>query len=100
MTRARSRSAVATIAVSVVVLYLLAGHGLLHANVPEGMTGAAASLCLVLVTVLGCIAVPKPEELRNSVATASLTGLGSLLEPPPADGRARASPVALQRFRN
>ena len=100
MTSARSRSLVVTIAVSVVVLYLLAGHGLLHVNGPEGMAGAAASLCLVLVTVLGCIAVPKPEELRNSVATASATALGRLPEPPPVDGRARASPAALQRFRN
>ncbi len=100
MIRARSRSLVAAIAVSAVILYGLAGHGLLHMNGQEGMAGAAAGLCLLLMTALGYIAVPKPEVPRKAMVTAGPRARGRLPEPPPAEGRARASPVALQRFRN
>ena len=97
MIRARSRSLVAAIAVSAVILYGLAGHGLPHMNGQEGM---AAGLCLLLMTVLGYIAVPKPEVPRKAMVTAGPRARGRLPAPPPAEGRARASPVAPQRFRN
>ena len=96
----RSRSLVAAIAVSAVILYGLAGHGLLHMNGKEGMAAAAAGLCLLLMTALGYIAVPKPEVPRKAVVTAWPRARGRLPAPPGAEGRARASPVALQRFRN
>lgn len=100
MIRSRSSSLVAAVAVSAVVLYGLAGHGLLHIESQDGIAGAAAGLCLVLVTMLGCIAVPRPEVLWKAVVTVGPRAHGGPPEPPRADGRARASPVTLQRFRN
>lgn len=96
----RIRSLLAATAVAAVLSYGLSEHSLPQMSSHDGMAGAAAGLCLLLVTVLGYIAAPKPQAPRPVVVAEATPGY---LEPPPRpplDGRARASPSALQRFRN
>jgi hypothetical protein len=66
----------------------------------DGMAGAAAGLCLLLAAALGFRTVPRPEAHDTPVVHEAVAI--AVVSPPPAplDGRARASPVALQRFRN
>ena len=100
MTGTRIRSLLAATAVAALLAYGLSGHSLPQMSSHDGMAGAAAGLCLLLVTVLGYVAAPKPQAHRPIVVTEAEPGYG---EPPPRpqlNGRARASPSALQRFRN
>lgn len=100
MTTARIRPLLAATAVAAVLSYSLSGHGLPQMSGHDGMAGATAGLCLLLVTVLGCVAAPKPEADHPSVVTDAAPGYVEPPPRPPLDGRARASPSALQRFRN
>lgn len=100
MTGARIRSLLAATAVTAVLAYGLFGHNLPQMSSHEGMAGAAAGLCLLLVTVLGYIAAPKPQAHRPVVVTVAAPGFVEPPPRPPLNGRARASPNALQRFRN
>jgi hypothetical protein len=63
------------------------------------MAGVAAGLCLLLVTALGCIAAPKPERHLLPVPSVEMRPVFASVPHQP-DGRARASPRILQRFRN
>jgi hypothetical protein len=99
MTRAGIRSLLAATAIAAVLSYGLSGHGLPQMS-HEGMAGAGAGFCMLLAAALGCVASPKPEAHHPAVATeAAPTYLDPPPYPPP-DGRARASPTALQRFLN
>ena len=94
------RSLLAATAVAAVLSYGLAGHGLPQMSSHDGMAGAAAGLCLLLATALGIGAMSRPEPQHTPVVREAVAiAVGS---PPalPLDERARASPVALQRFRN
>jgi hypothetical protein len=97
VTTARIRSLLAATAIAGVLAYGFAGHGLPQIS-HEGMAGAG--LCLLLAAALGRATAPKPEAHHPIlVAEAAPT----YLDPPPyppLDGRARASPNALQRFLN
>jgi hypothetical protein len=100
MTGTRVRSLLAATAVAAVLSYGLSGHSLPQMSSHDGMAGAAAGLCLLLVTVLGYIAAPKLQSHRPTVVTETAPGY---VEPPPRrllNSRERASPSALQRFRN
>ncbi len=99
MTTAGIRSLLAATAIAAVLSYGLSGHGLPQMS-HDGMAGAGAGLCLLLAAALGCVAAPKPEAHHPAVVTDAAP---SYLDPPPhppLDGRARASPTALQRFLN
>jgi hypothetical protein len=100
MARKRVSPLLAAIAVAAVLLYGLAGHGLPQMSSHDGMAGGAAGLCLLLATVLGYAAAPKPEAHAAAVTTQGLQAAAGLAPLAPMDGRARASPSALQRFRN
>lgn len=98
MRPARIRPLLAITAVAAVGFYGLASHGPMTSH--DGAMGATAGLCLLLATVLLYTATPRPEPpysyvVRERLATA-------VASPPrrSVDGRARASPSALQRFRN
>ena len=100
MTGTRIRSLLAATAVATVLTHGLSGHSLPQASSHDGMAGAVSGLCLLLVTVLGYIAAPKPQAHRPTVVTDALPGYAEPPPRPPLNGRARASPSALQRFRN
>jgi hypothetical protein len=100
MTRVRIRPLLAATAVAAVLSYGLAGHGLPQLSSHEGMAGAAAGLCLLLATVLGYAATPKPEAHHLAVVGEAASSYVDPPPRPPLDGRARASPTALQRFLN
>jgi hypothetical protein len=100
MSTARIRSGLAATAVVAVLSYGLTGHGLPEMVSHDGIAGATAGLCLLLVTVLGLAAAPKPETNHAAVVTDAVPWFVDPPPPPPLDGRARASPSALQRFRN
>jgi hypothetical protein len=99
MITARTRSLLAATAVAAVFAYGLSAHVMPQMN-HEGMAGAAAGLCLLLVTVLPYVAVPKGET-RHPAAVADVA-FSYVATPriPLRDARARASPRTLQRFRN
>jgi hypothetical protein len=94
-------SLLATAAAAAVLAYGAAGHSLPQVNSHDGMAGSTIGLCLLLVTVLGLVALPRPDGRprpirRVAVAVPQLV----VLAWPPLDGRARASPSSLQRFLN
>jgi hypothetical protein len=100
MTTAGIRSLLAATAVAAVLSYGLSGHGLPQMSSHDGMAGAGAGLCLLLAAAVGYIAAPKPEAQHPTVVTDTVP---TYLDPPSRsllDGRARASPTALQRFLN
>lgn len=100
MTTARIRSVLSATAAAAVLSYSLSGHGLPQLDSHDGMAGATAGLCLLLATVLVYVAAPTPAVRTVFVATHGSPARSSAPPLPPLDGRARASPAALQRFRN
>ena len=93
------RALLATTAVAAVLVGGLSGHGPHHV-MDDGMAGAGAGLCLLLATAVvlsarPARARPEPELLPVDRPSGVATRRGPLV-----DRRARASPVALQRFRN
>jgi hypothetical protein len=66
----------------------------------EGMAGAAAGLCLLLVTVLSHVFVPKGETRHPSVVADLTPSYVAIPRISPRDTGARASPSVLQRFQN
>ena len=94
----RVRSLLAATAVVTVLFYGLSGHSVSHIS-HDGMAGATLGLCLLLVTALGFAAIPDPERSRAVVVRASAV---YVRRPPRTllDGRTRASPTVLRRFRN
>ena len=89
----------AVTAIAAMLLYGLAGHATHEMSTDDGMAGAVAGLCLLLVTVLGCVAIPRfgaDREFRRVGLRAS----NPRPAPPSMDRRARASPSTLQRFLN
>ena len=100
MTARRIRALLAATAVAAVLLYALSGHGPAHVS-HEGMSSAAAALCLLVATAVACAATPKPRPQEPLVVADVRTTYGHAPpHGPPLDARARASPIALQRFRN
>jgi hypothetical protein len=93
------RSLLAGAAAAAVLAYGGAGHALPDVNSHEGMAGSTLGLCLLLVTVLGLTALPRPERPRTIRALALIMPV-AVHRAAPLDARARASPSALQRFRN
>jgi hypothetical protein len=94
------RPLLAAIAVAAVLVYALSGHGTPQMSHDE-MAGAAAGLCLLLATAVASVAAPKPTAAHEPAVVAD--GVPAYLPAPssaPRDGKARASPAALQRFRN
>lgn len=98
MTTARIRAVLAATAATALVAHGLSGHGL--PRMTDEMAGATAGLCLLLATAVACVAAPRPEAHEPvAVGDAGLADLAAT-PGPPVDGRARASPSTLQRFRN
>jgi hypothetical protein len=100
MSARRVRSLLATTAVAAVLSYGLSGHSLPQMSSHDGMAGAAAGICLLLATALAFVATPRPDAQPSPVVSEP-TPL-AVPSPPdaPLDGRARASPRTLERFRN
>jgi hypothetical protein len=98
MTTARIRSLLAATAVVAVMIHGLSGHGLPQAS-HDAMAGATAGLCLLLATALAFATMPPHGDHTPVLREAAAVVVSA---PPDAslDGRARASPSALQRFRN
>lgn len=100
MKRARVRPLLAATAVAAILAYGFAGHSLPQMSSHDGMAGATAGLCLLLATGFAYAAAPKPQAHEPIPV---VDGAPSYVGPqprPPLDGRARASPRTLQRFRN
>ena len=94
----RVRSLLAATAVVTVLFYGFSGHSVPHIS-HDGMAGATVGLCLLLVTALGYAAIRRPERSRAVVVSA---GAPYVRRSPLMllDGRTRASPSVLSRFRN
>ena len=98
----RSRRALATTATAAMLLYVGGGHssGARSAD-HEGMAKAEIGICLVFVAFLIVSAFPQPALRRTPVhayAPESPLTVSEVRRRP--DGRSRASPTRLQRFRN
>jgi hypothetical protein len=100
MSARRVRSLLAVTAVAAVLSYGLSGHGLPQMSSHDGMAGAAASLCLLLATALAFAAMPTSAAHGTPVLREVAPIPVRSAPPEPLDGRARASPSVLQRFRN
>jgi hypothetical protein len=94
------RSLLAAAVVAAVLAYGAAGHGLPQVSTHEGMAGSTIGLCLLLVTVLGLIAMPRAEGPPQPIRALAVPAPAPAPAPTALDARARASPSALQRFRN
>ena len=97
-----ARRLLAILAVASVLLYVGGGHSAgTMAAAHDDMAGAEAGICLVLVTLLIVAAVPqRPGQqtpLHAFAPASSHAGSDTRRRP---DGRSRASPIRLQRFRN
>ena len=99
MSAGRVRPLLATTAAAAVLAYGLGGHGLQQMTSHDDMTGAAAGLCLLLAATLGFVAMRRPDSHHRPVLLDARPIAVAPL-PSPLDGRSRASPIALQRFRN
>ena len=99
MTTGRIRPLLAAAAVAAVLADGLSGHGLPQLS-HDGMAGAAAGLCLLLATAVAYAAAPRPAPHPPAVVADAAPARVAAPASPPLDGRARASPIALQRFRN
>jgi hypothetical protein len=100
MPRSSIRSIVAAAAVAAVLSYVAAGHALPQMNAHGEMAGAAAGLCLLLVTVVGRVALPRRDLAPAPAGPIARAAPCSEPALPLPDCRARASPRQLQRFRN
>jgi hypothetical protein len=100
MTAARMRPLLAATAVAAVLAYGLSGHGLSQMSSHDGMAGASVGLCLLLVTLVGYVAAPRPAAHQPAIVRYASARDVDRPSRPLFDGRARASPSALQRFRN
>jgi hypothetical protein len=99
MTPARLRALLATTAAIAVLVHGLAGHRLSDLG-EDHMTGAAVGLCLLLATVVVSAAAPKVAVHRGVVVAKAAPAYVTAPSSRTRDGRARASPSALMRFRN
>jgi hypothetical protein len=94
------RSVVAALAAATVLAYGAAGHAAPQFASHEGMAGSTLGLCLLLATFIVRVVTPRPAAAPRALRTVSVPTASSAWAPAPVDGRARASPSALQRFRN
>jgi hypothetical protein len=100
MIPARIRSLLAATAVAAVLAHGVSGHGLSQMS-HDGMASAAVGLCLLLVTVVPYVVTRRSERAASPVVVESQLRQEASAPPTfPLDARARASPPALQRFRN
>jgi hypothetical protein len=100
MTRERIRPLLAASAAAAILSYGLLGHALPQLTAHDDMAGATAGLCLLLATVLGAAAIAKSANLHAAVIGVEAPRYAASAPSSPLDGRARASPSVLQRFRN
>lgn len=100
MRRASIRPILAAVAAAAVLGYAYAGHALPQMDAHNGMAGAAVGLCLLLTTVVARVVLSRRD--LAPVPVGLLEWAAPHPEPtlPPPDGRGRASPRRLQRFRN
>jgi hypothetical protein len=94
------RPLVAALAAATVLAYGAAGHAAPQLDSHEGMAGSTFGLCLLLATFIARLATPPPVGAPRALRTVSVPAASSAWAPAPVDGRARASPSTLQRFRN
>jgi hypothetical protein len=99
MTTARIRALVAASAAAAVLVHGLVAHGLPHMS-DDAMAGAAVGLCLVLATTVASAAAPKAKTHQRVVLADAVPAYVAARHSSPLDGKARASPSALSRFRN
>jgi len=97
-----ARRPLAILAVAAVLLYVGGGHSAGTMSVDhEGMAGAEAGICLVLVAFLIVAVVPqRPLQQTTLHAFAPVSPHAGSDTGRRPDGRSRASPIRLQRFRN
>jgi hypothetical protein len=95
MTTARIRSLLAATAVAALLAYGMSAHGMPQMN-HEGMAGAAAGLCLLLVTILAPVALPITEVRQPALVADEKPRRIALPQISPD----KASPRVLRRFRN
>lgn len=98
MTKARIGPLLAATVAAAVLFYGASGHSLPQGS-HDGMAGAAVGLCLLFVMTLA-LSVPGPQRHEAPVAAERVEAYVGPSPAPPLDGRARASPSVLQRFRN
>ena len=99
MSLSRTRVLILTLVVAALLLYG-AGHGLHQMSADEGMASALTGLCLLVATVLGYTARPKVPTNGEPRFAEVLLVMPTQPAQIAVDRRARASPSALQRFRN
>jgi len=98
MTTARIRALFAATAVIALLAHGVSGHGL--PQMSDEMAGATAVFCLLIATAVACVAATKPDAHHPAIIADAVPTYLDLPPQPPLDGRARASPVVLQRFQN
>lgn len=97
MNTPRIRSVVAATAVAAVLSYGMVAHAPPMSS--HDAMGVVAGLCILLVGSLSFATVHMPEQ-HAAVAPGARPGYVEPPQDPPLDARTRASPRALQRFRN
>jgi hypothetical protein len=99
MSAGRIRLFLAATAVGAVLAYGLSDHGVAQMS-HDDMAGAAVGLCLLLVTALPSLALPKPQAGDHAVVADAVPNHVASPTIRELNARARASPAVLQRFRN
>lgn len=86
--------------IAAMLLYGATAHGLHQMSTDEGVAGAVTGLCLLVVSVL--VYAARQQVLTNDEPRRAEVLLTTPTQPAQiaVDRRARASPSALQRFRN
>jgi hypothetical protein len=100
MSARRVRSLLAATAVAAVLFHGLSGHGLPQMSSHDGIAGAAIGVCLVLATALALAPMPTPRAHQTILVREAVPSAVSSAPRVPLDGRSRASPSVLERFRN
>jgi hypothetical protein len=99
MSARRIRMLVAATAIAAVLSHGLSGHGLPQMS-SDDVAGAAAGVCLLLASALVFTMMPTPRRGRTAVLRKAVRIAVSSAPRVPLDGRSRASPSVLERFRN
>jgi hypothetical protein len=100
MSARRVRSLMAATAIAAVLSHGLSGHGLPQVSSHDDVAGAAAGVCLLLASALVFTVMPTPRRGRTAVLRKAVPIAVSSAPRVPLDGRSRASPSVLERFRN
>jgi hypothetical protein len=90
----------AATAIAAVLAHGLSGHGLPQMSSHDDLMGAAAGVCLLLASTLVFTAMPTPRAGHAAVLRDAAPTVVSPAPRVPLEGRSRASPSVLERFRN